>query len=374
MYEFDTSFVVDTGSLNQSFTGSGVHLNKDVTFSFSLIDHQGNTVQSDQQLINNPLINTLVFDILDSSGNVVYPNYLSGGTSRTITISEINNQSIFGQYTKDFGVMLKVSNNLDNQIFTGAFFAYGNTPVISNYTVADGSISYYSSTEQIFGEISVDLQIGNDLKYIKFERYDIYASTEADDIDLYQNDYLNPRQNETYLYSQYTQNLTDILNIKIKPLGLNYNTPYYFTIVPYSTLGSGEAISFGPKIFSLEATGSALTIVSSNQFELFYGDESMNLGFITGSIYSDTDSVIDSIESGMYHTLLYTAQIESGVDRITSSELKLSLDSTGATILESPINNYGQLIYSVSQSGFMYNLSVSGAPVDSTFKLFKTLI
>lgn len=374
MYEFDTTFVVDTGSLNQLFSGSGVHLNRDITFSFDLLDQQGNQVKSDQQLINNPLINSISFDILDASGAVVYPNYLSGGTTRTITISEINNQSIFGSYVKDFGVRLKVSNNIDNEIFTGDFFAYGNVPKISGYNVSDGSVpSCIDENEQVYGEVHVNVQLENDLKYIKFERYDIYASLE-DDIQLYENEVLNPKLNPAFLYSEYTQNLNSISNIKIQPIGLNYDTPYFFKIVPYSSLGSGEAISFGPNIFALDGTGSELTVVSSNQFELFYGEERMNLGFTTGLIYDEESSIIDSIESGIYDTLLYTVQIESGIDRITSSELKLALDSSGPVLVENAINNSGQLIYSVDQSGFMYNLNVSGAPVDSTFKLFKTLI
>ena len=88
MYEFETFFDVNTGNLTQVFSGSGVHLNKDVTFSFGLIDQQANVVNSDQQLIANPLINTIAFDILNSDGSVAIPNYLSGGSARSITISQ----------------------------------------------------------------------------------------------------------------------------------------------------------------------------------------------------------------------------------------------------------------------------------------------
>lgn len=101
MYEFDPSFNVNTGSLNQVFSGSGVHLNRDVTFSFGLIDQQANAITSDQQLIDNPLVDSIVFDILDSGGNVIYPAYLSGGQAdlspflkQTIKVSLENTQKI----------------------------------------------------------------------------------------------------------------------------------------------------------------------------------------------------------------------------------------------------------------------------------------
>jgi len=376
MYEFDTYFNLNTGDLNNVFSGSGVHLEKDVTLSFSLLDHQLNAVENDQQLIENPLINNLSFDILDISGNLVFPNYLSGGTSRSFYFSETTNRSVFGAYTKDFGVRLKISNFLDNKIFTGEFYVYGNVPSINEpeCVVSDGQepSGSDSSATQVFDEIVVDLKFDNNFKYVNFERYDIYAST-GDNIILYEDASIPPKTNIDFLYSQNIQNFDNLLSLRIKPFGLNYDTPYYFKIVPYSSLGSGKALSFGPKIFAKENPAIQTSIVSSNQFELFDGLESMNLDYKTGQIIGSSAYPIDFIESGLYHTLAYTVEVQQGSD-FTSSELKLVLNETGNTFVQNDINNIGQLTYSVDQSGLYYVLKVAGVDPTGLYKIYKTSI
>jgi len=87
MFEFDTSFTIDTGNLNQTFSGSGVHLYKDVSFSFELIDLQENTIENDYELIQNTLVDTVSFDILDYTGGLVFENYKSGTTSRSFNLT-----------------------------------------------------------------------------------------------------------------------------------------------------------------------------------------------------------------------------------------------------------------------------------------------
>jgi hypothetical protein len=382
MYEFDTSFNVDTGDFSKVFSGSGVHLNKDVSFSFSLMDHQLNTIENDQQLIENPLINNLAFDILDSGGNVVFPNYLSGGTSRSIYISESANRSIFGRYTKDFGVRVRMSNYLDDKISTGEFYVYGNVPSVgSPIYVSDGeepSGSDLSPEVKVFDEIVVNLTYQNNLKYINFERYDIYAST-GNDIILYEDPSIPPKNNPDFIYSQNTQNIQDIFTLRIKPFGLDYNVPYYFKVVPYSSLGSGSVISFGPKIFSKETQTIDNVIVSSNEFELFDGEEAMNLTYKTGVITGAPLHVIDYIETGLYHTLAYTVEIQTG-ERFSSSELKLVLNDEDLFLSQTDINNDGQLIYSVGTSPPYYVLYVSGldesveSSISGLYKIYKTSI
>ena len=387
MYEFDTSFNVDTGDFSKVFSGSGVHLNKDVSFSFSLMDHQLNTVENDQQLIENPLINNLAFDILDSNGNVVFPNYLSGGSSRSIYISESTNRSIFGVYTKDFGVRVRMSNYLDNKISTGEFYVYGNVPSITlenpnAYIISDGSDpsgSEPSPATQVFNEIIVNLTYNNNLKYINFERYDIYAST-GNDIVLYQDPSISPKNNADFLYSQNIQNIEDLFTLKIKPFGLNYNTPYYFKVVPYSSLGSGDIVSFGPNIFARETEPNDSIIISSNQFELFDGIESMNLAYKTGEITGTPFHAIDYIEKGLSYTLTYVVEVQKE-NRFSSSELKLVLNDEDLIISQTDINDDGQLIYSVGTSGDnYYALYVSGlgesieSPMTGLYKIYKTSI
>jgi hypothetical protein len=377
MFEFDPFFNVDTGNLNQLFSGSGVHLNKDVNFSFSLTDHQLNEIINDQQLIENPLINNVAFDILDTGGNVIFPNYISGGTSRSLYISEITNKSIFGQYTKDYGIRLRMSNYLDSQIFTGVFYTYANIPVSSfeEIVISDGnepSVSDPNGSFQSFNEIVVYLKFDNDLKYINFEKYDIYAST-GNDIILSEDPSIPPKNNPNFLYSQNIQNIDNLFTLKIKPFGLDYNVPYYFKIVPYSSVGSGSAISFGPNIFTQETSSINSTVVSSNQFELFDGTESMNLGYKTGEIIGFSAYPIDFIESGLYHTLIYTSEVQID-NNFTSSELKLVLNETGNAFAQNDINNIGQLTYSVDQSGLFYVLKVAGVDPTGLYKIYKTSI
>lgn len=373
MYEFEAVFNVNTGDLSTVVTGSGVHLNKDVTLSFSLLDQEANPVQNDQQLINNPLIDTVIFDILDISGNIIYPNYLSGGTTRSITISEADNISIFGDYTKDFGVRARIFNNIDNKVFTGVFLVYGNEPVINSYIVSDSSVPYLDGAQQVFGEVTVDLSLANNLKYVTMQKYDIYAST-GNGIELYPEANMNPEYHESFLYSQYAYNIEDIYKIRIKPIGLSYGTPYFFKIVPYSNIGSGQAISFGPNTIQLSGTGSELSFVRSNNLELFFGDDSMNLGYITGATTGVSDSIIDTIEKALYKTLLYTFELNHETDRISSSQIKVAIDNTGAWLTEDSINNTGQLNFSIAPSGgdAFYNLMVSGPT--GTYKLYKTSI
>jgi hypothetical protein len=376
MYEFETSFNADTGNLSQVFSGSGVHLNKDVTFSFSLIDHQLNTIENDQKLIENPLINNLAFDILDSSGNIVFPNYISGGTSRSIYISESANRSIFGKYTKDFGVRVRMSNHLDDKISTGEFYVYGNVPSVGYpIYVSDGndpSGSEPSPEIKVFDEIIVNITYNNNSKYINFERYDIYAST-GDDIVLYDDPSIPAKNHADFLYSQNIQNIENLFTLNIKPFGLDYSVPYYFKVVPYSSLGSGDIISFGPKIFARQTQPSTSIIVSSNQFELFDGNESMNLTYKTGEIIGSSAYPIDFIESGLYHTLTYISEIQID-DNFTSSELKLVFNQTGNSLIQTDINNIGQLTYSVDQSGPSYILKVAGVDLTGLYKLYKTSI
>jgi hypothetical protein len=370
MFEFDTQFIVNTGILSATYTGSGVHLNRDVTFSLSLIDQQENLILSDADLIKNTIINNVCFDILDATGGTVAPNYKSGTTSRSLTLTEIENASIFGSYTKDFGVRITVSNSINNNVFRSEFYAYGNVPNISSSQVTDGNTSYLA-TEQLYDQIVVDLELSNSLKYVNIQKFDIYASP-YDNITLYSDPNLRSSDNPYYLYTQSIQDATEINQIIIKPVGLSYDIPYYFKIVPYSTLGSGSAIYFGPNVFARSSDSDVPTILAGNQLELFLGDEIVNTSLITGQITTvSTNHLLDSIESGVYNTILYTVQIRED-SKYTSSELKLVTNGESGVLLEAPITNSGQLIYSVDQSGSFTNVYVSGVVPTGYYKIYKT--
>jgi hypothetical protein len=369
MFEFDTQFSINTGALNAVYTGSGVHLDRDVTFSFTLVDPQGNLIKTDADLIKNSLVSNVSFDILNKLGQAVFTNYKSGTTSRSLTLSEIENASIFGSYEKDFGVRVKVANTINNNIFQSDFFAYGNVPNISSFDVTDGFSSYLAD-DPLYDQMVVDLQFSNNLKYVDIKKFDLYVSTE-NDISLYSDPNLKSSDNPYYLYTQNVQDNSEINQIVIKPVGLLYDTNYYFTIVPYSTLGSGSGISFGPKVFNRSSDSDVPTILAANQLELYLGDEIVNTSLITGQItIPNSNHLLDQIESGTYNTILYTVQIRED-SKYTSSELKLVTNGSSGALLESPITNSGQLIYSVDQIGDFTNVYVSGVTPTGYYKIYK---
>lgn len=520
MFEFNTNFNVNTGELEAVYIGSGVHLYKDVTFSFNLIDPLGNTVQNDRELINNPLINEVIFDIMDTGRNVVFEAYQSGTTSRSITLNKDENESIFGTYNPNFGVRATVTNKIGTDPFVSEFYTYGNKPIISPYykvydgsgfekydpttfwkfnlnpslltgfevktastgdvrinwgddpydvvpdtiystgtgvtynssglnftrsnstlvtanvsghtfssgnvvtitgitypidfngtyvvtnaisgqfqynttgfglatgsgiagiTLASGAYFYSGIIEPEYNKIVVYSNIENNFGYINIERYDIYVSESSlDEIVLNESDRIQPNENPNFLISSFKTNIIDVNKTDIQPLGLLYDVPYYFKIVPFSSVGSGEAISFGPKIFKspqnfIEVeTGTSIL----NQINLVHGDASMNIDFITGSINTSGLSIIDTIERGKYNTISYTTQITDSNNTVYSSELKLvdtylSSIGSGISISEYAISNNSNISYSVeSDSSYAY-LKVSGVIPNAIYKLYKTSI
>ena len=526
MFEFDTTFDVNTGELEASYIGSGVHLYKDVTFSFNLIDPVGNIIANDSELINNPLINEVIFDILDTGRNIIYPTYKSGVSSRSITITEAENESIFGQYTPNFGVKVTVTNKIGTDPFTSEFYAYANTPSVSNYIVYDGfgkddynqngfwkfeltpslltgayfktqstgnikinwgddpydivedtiystginesifssgiNFSRSNSTlvianvsghnfksgdvviisgitgtginagaiefngtyglinitanqfqyntvnnnpaigsgmadikltkgsynysdiipNKVYDKIILENNFNNNLQYLNVERYDIYASTGSfDEIILPESNKINPSDNAYFVYSYEARTLEDIYKLKILPVSLNYDTPYYFKAVPYSSIGSGDAVLFGPSTFKQEVDLITVenNIFEANQINLIHGDSSMNLDFITGAIDTSNPSTIDIIERGKYNTISYTTQIIDANNTAYSSELKLvdtylSSKGEGISLSEYAISSNSNVLYTVENDASYIYLKVSGVIPSAIYKLYKTSI
>jgi hypothetical protein len=526
MFEFDTTFNVNTGELDFSYIGSGVHLYKDVTFAFSLIDPMGNIIENDAALISNPLIDSVIFDIMDTGRNIIFPTYRSGTTSRSITITEYDNESIFGQYNPNFGVRVTLTNKIGADPFVSEFYAYANTPSISNIIVSDASgknnynqsgfwkfnlipslltgmflgtqssgnvninwgndpydivedtvyitgeyDSIYSSgdnfsilnsnlvianisghnfesgavvtisgitgtgvnelatgfngvfplinitrdqfqyyipntgtaigsgiadikltkgaynyndiiTDRIYDKIILENTFNNDLKYLNIERYDIYASAISfDDIKLPESTYINKTDNPNFVYSYEARTLEDIYKLKILPVSLSYDVPYYFKVVPYSSIGSGDAILFGPNVFKQEAvveTG-AETVFNTNQINLNHGESSMNLDFITGQINTSGIHAIDIIERGIYNTISYTTQITDKNNTVYSSEIKIvdtnnSTIGSGISFSEYSISDNSYVTYSATGDQSYIYLYVSGVKPTGIYKLYKTSI
>jgi hypothetical protein len=429
MFEFDTNFNINTGDLNLSYVGSGVHLYKDVTFSFSLLDPLGTIIENDAQLISNPLVDKVIFDILNTGGNLIYQNYKSGTTSRSLTITEAENISIFGKYEPNFGVEVTVTNKIGSSPFKSKFYAYGNELSIDEFKVYDGSglsnysqnnfwsfnftsgeinnfyvktsqggnviigwgndfkiynsqevvseVFYADSINSVLNEIIVENTYQNNLTYVNIDRYDIYASTE-DNIILPESETINKLQNQFYKASIKREFFDDLYKFNIKPIGFEYDVPYYFKAVPFSSVGSGRAISFGPNVFkSFISTGEE--IQTSNQFQLIHGESSMKLDFLTGQIITTGLSTIDIIERGIYNTILYTTQITDSNNTVYSSELKIvdtnnSLIGSGISFSEYAISNNSRVVYSATADQSYIYVHVQNVFPTGIYKLYKTLI
>jgi hypothetical protein len=207
VFEFPTNFIVDTGALDQVYTGSGVHLNRDVTFNFSFLDNQQNLIASDSDFINNPLINLITYDVLDTGGNVIFANYKSGSTSTSLQITAQENENLFGTYTKDFGVRATVSNFVDATTFQAEFYVYGNVPKIQYYQANDSSSTTSKNIEIVYENPSTGYELVTKTTILYPDVQDEYASA-SDGIIEYvvsgqsggKNLYIDPLNTDYYLY------------------------------------------------------------------------------------------------------------------------------------------------------------------------------
>lgn len=245
LVETSPVFNIDTGNLNQVFTGSGIHLKKDVTFFFDILDQQLNTISSNQQFLENPLISGCVFDVLNADGTTAAANFSTGKFARSVTISALDNEDIFGSYQKDFGVRCKLPNTFDGSIFTGEFYAFGNLPNILDI-VPD--FTEFSGAAQATELINAAIVLQNDLNFVQMDRYDVYALTGSGSaVDKLT--YLNPFEQEGYLFSQSAAEVINVRSLTINRGALVQDVPHYFTVVPYGALGSGKSFEFGPATF-----------------------------------------------------------------------------------------------------------------------------
>ena len=183
MFEFEPSYNSNTGDPNAIAIGSGVHLNKDVSFYFSLFDNKNNLIENTQSFRKNAFIKNVTFDILDVNGNTIFPEYITSA-STSFSFNENDNMSIFGLYQKDFGIRANVSNNFNPEIFTLEYYTYANVPKISGVKIIDG-IGYknYPTDPSGTGEsinkveeyINFNISLENDPKYIKLDKVEFYA-------------------------------------------------------------------------------------------------------------------------------------------------------------------------------------------------------
>jgi hypothetical protein len=248
LYEFQPSFTVDRTDLSLTATGSGVHLNKDVTVNLGIIDRVSGDISSNTEFLANPYVDNVSVDILNIDGTVRYQDFLTDYKSNTFTLTEYDNINVFGEYTKDFGIKATVSES--SQTNTSEFYFYGNVPEFSGITVRDstGTTSHTASqssktavnaTGQT-GVLTSTVTFNNNTSYTAFDRLEIYSSTGSDEFT----NQINP----TAAFSKsLTNEATQVFNINEGILP--NDTDVYLHFVPYSRIGRGGAWTVGPYTF-----------------------------------------------------------------------------------------------------------------------------
>ena len=369
LFQFDPTFSVDTGNLNQIFTGSGVHLQKDTTFFFDILDQQLNAISSDQQFLENSLISGCVFDILNIDGTTAAANFFAGKYSRSITFSELDNENVFGTYKKDFGIRCRLPNSFDGSIFTGVFLAYGNVPnildIVPNY-------SEFSGASQATESLNISIVLQNDLRFTQMDRYDVYASTGAGSA-VNELTYLNPTAQEGYLFSQSVVNVSNAYALTINKGALTENAPYYFTVVPYGALGSGKSFVFGPTTFVTKQTNVVLSSADVNAVNIYDGTGFNQTIYQTGKLCYGR-GVIHEFDSGVFTSVKYLVEIKDTGNIRRLSELKGVINTTGLALIQEPVNDTSSTYQLTGLAGGLCGLYVSGSNyTGSTYKLQATM-
>ena len=136
--EFNPGFNFDIQDLESIGIGSGVHTDKDVSINLFIVDRKGEELDNIGLVSKNKYCESIIFDIADISGNVIIENYQSG-SSPSLTVTEIENQSIFGEYKKDFGIYSRVIDSTSPIVFSGFTSIYGNKLQISGIEAVDSS-------------------------------------------------------------------------------------------------------------------------------------------------------------------------------------------------------------------------------------------
>jgi len=137
LYEFESEYTYDSGDTSITGTGSGVHLYKDVSFTFDILDRSLSRMTNSIDINRNSSIGDMAISILDTGGSVVYPNYYSGAARRTFTFKEQENIDVFGSYQKDFGILVDLQDNTAGA-FDAEFYVYGNCAEIRKVIITDG--------------------------------------------------------------------------------------------------------------------------------------------------------------------------------------------------------------------------------------------
>jgi hypothetical protein len=310
-----------------------------------------------------------VFDILNIDGTTAAANFFTGKYSRSVTVSALDNENIFGTYKKDFGVRCKLPNSFDGSIFTGVFLAYGNVPNILD--IVPNHVEF-SGAPQATESFDASIVLQNDLRFTQMDRYDVYALTGSESA-VNELTYLDPTAQEGYLFSQSAVNVSNAYALTISKGPLVENIPYYFTVVPYGNLGSGKPFVFGPATFVTKQTNLLLQTADVSAVNVYDGTGFSSTVYKTGVFASDT-GILHQFSSGQFTSVNYFVEIRSG-DLRQLSELKGVVNSTGLHLTHEPVNDTSTTYQLTGLAEGLCGLYASGdSYINATYKLQAIMI
>lgn len=304
IYEFESSFTTGS-SIYDNAIGSGVHLNKDVKFNFLFNDIYGNPLNTRAEMLEAKRFNGIVYDVLDQKGSTIKENFFSGYTN-TIIINEKDNINIFGSYRPNFGVRAK---SLDSKLGVGGvseFYVYGNSLEIELIEISDGggkrkiyntdtgsSVSGFNSTGFIEQAIDMSIEFRNNVSYVNSSHIDFYF----DKTPNFETNNLKPKRLD--LRSNQRNQKTKIN----KNWGIKENEDYYFALKPFSKIGEGKTIRFGP--LKIKKKQEKERPITGPSIDLSYKDSTLKIEYKTGQINSQIENnsgILDRliVDTGRY--------------------------------------------------------------------------
>lgn len=371
IYEFEPAFENDTTNVAFIGKGSGIHLERDVTFDFSFVDKRGVYIKTPKQMVESPYFDGVSYDIINKNGSTVKRNYLSGYLSK-FTVNENDNIKIFGTYEPNFGIRARTLDKSIGQENISEIYTYGNKLYIPEVQIQDnnGSTKYYdtktgayttgaSPSGKVQDFVIIKNTFANTIKHTRPSHLDVYASTDSG---------FKPNDSNKIA----TKNLTsfqEVGNIEInKSFGLDVNTDYWFALVGNSKIGSGNAVKFGPhQIFEFEDVPIQ---TDTNEINIQYKGSNVNNSFKTGLINAEitgSSGIVDKLQVGNLSVVYSGAKFlykniptdESGKWRYTSFDYSFEFKDPS-----DPYRNIAKNI-KINATGTSY------APLNSGMPLFQ---
>jgi hypothetical protein len=387
IYDFETSFNYDAKDISIIGRGSGIHLDRDVSFKFSFLDRKNNYISNSTDMTNSPFFKSVSYDILDKNGIVAYPNFLEGYVSKFV-FSEQDNIKVFGQYEPNFGVRARTKDDVLSQDGIAEIFTYGNNLYIPEVQIQDkqGTTKWFDSktgssttgalpSGSIEDSVIIKTVFANNTKKTKASHIDVYAS-----------------QDENFSLSESNKVISKNLdasaasfNIELNSsFGIETNKDYWYSLVGNSKIGSGNAVKFGPhKIYQSEE---APVPTDAPELNISYKGASSSNMFKTGSInqevtgysgivdkliinkesygissgvYDGPDFLFKTIptnESGqwVYTTFDYSLEFKDPLNPYSNVSKNVKLSATGTSI--QPLNS-GMPLFDIVDSN-------TGSPVE----------